>query len=81
MTIRLDRQTRLRIERLARSTARSQAYLAQEAIRTFLDVNEWQVAAIEEGLRAADDGRLIDHDPVESWLASWGGRKEKGPPK
>lgn len=61
VTLRLDADTRKRLDRLAKTTARSRAALAAEAIRQFVDVNEWQIAAIQEGVREANDGQFIDH--------------------
>jgi predicted transcriptional regulator len=81
MTIRLDRETRRGLDRLARATTRSKAYLAQEAIRNYLAQNAWQMAATEEGVRAADEGDLFSHDDVSAWLNSWGSKREKAPPK
>ncbi len=81
MTVRLDRETRRRLERLARATARSRAFLAQQAIRDYLDLQEWQVSAIEAGVRAADEGHLVGHKAVESWIESWGARREKRRPR
>jgi RHH-type rel operon transcriptional repressor/antitoxin RelB len=72
MTLRIDAAMRRRLERLARATARSKAFLAQEAIRAYVDLHEWQVQAIEEGVRAADAGDLVDDDEVTAWLESWG---------
>jgi predicted transcriptional regulator len=81
MTVRLDRETRLRLERLARATSRSKAFLAQEAIRSYLELHEWQVASIEEGIRAADAGEVIEHEDVKAWLSSWGRARERRPPR
>lgn len=35
----------------------------------------------EEGIRSADDGPLTPHEDVAAWLASWGGKREKEPPR
>ena len=40
-SVRLDRSTKTRLEKLARSTGRSRAYLAATAIQEYLDLNEW----------------------------------------
>jgi len=61
VTLRLDAETRKRLDKLAKATDRSRAALAAEAVRQFIELNEWQVAAIEEGVRQADAGRFIDH--------------------
>ena len=44
MTIRLEDQVKDRLDRLAESTQRSRSFLAAEAIREFVENNEWQVA-------------------------------------
>jgi predicted transcriptional regulator len=61
VTLRLDPATRKRLDRLAKATERSRAALAAEAIRQFVELNEWQISAINEGLREADRGQFIDH--------------------
>jgi predicted transcriptional regulator len=66
VTLRLDPETRKRLDRLAKSTERSRASLAAEAVRQFVDLNEWQIAAIEEGVKAADQGRFIDHAKLKA---------------
>ena len=61
VTLRLDAATRKRLDRLAKATDRTRAALASEAVRQFVEINEWQVAAIQEGVREADRGQFIDH--------------------
>jgi len=81
MTLRVDAATRQRLDRLAKSTSRTRAFLAETAIKSYLDQNEWQIAAIEQGKRDADAGNVIAHDEVAEWLASWGTKREKRRPK
>ena len=66
VTLRLDNSTRKRLDRLAKATERSRAALAADAVRQYLDLNEWQIAAIEAGVREANRGRLIDHARLKS---------------
>ena len=66
ITLRLDSATRKRLERLAKATERSRAALAADAVRQYLDLNEWQIAAIQAGVREADRGRLIDHRKLKA---------------
>jgi predicted transcriptional regulator len=61
VTLRLDSRTRRRLDKLAKATERSRAALAADAVRQYLDLNEWQIAAIEAGVREANRGRMIDH--------------------
>jgi len=61
VTLRLDPDIKKRLDKLAKATERSRAALAAEAVRQFVELNEWQIAAIHEGLRDADSGNFIDH--------------------
>lgn len=81
MTVRVDRRTRDRLERLSRATARSRSFLAAEAIDAYLDRNEWQIQATTEGLADANADRLVEHDDVDAWLESWGNAREREPPR
>jgi len=81
ITVRVDKGTRDRLEKLAKATARSRSYLAAEAVRAFVEMNEWQIRAIRDGVDAADDGRLVPHKKVDAWLASWGQDDEREPPE
>ena len=59
---RLPAVLKKRIERLAAATERSLNFIIQDAIESYLEVNEWQVAAIKASL---DDERPnISHDDV-----------------
>ena len=66
VTLRLDLDVRKRLDKLAKATNRSRAALAAEALRQYVELNEWQIAAIQEGVRDADNGRFIDHVRVKS---------------
>ncbi len=82
-SIRIDEKTKERLDQLAKSTSRSRAYLAAEAIREYIETNEWQIAEIEKAVKEADrpGAKFIPHEEVEDWLKSWGTKGEKNPPK
>ena len=48
MTLRLDDETNNRLSNLAGATDRSKAYLATQALKLFLENNEWQVQEIQQ---------------------------------
>ena len=50
VTLRLEPGIRKRLDQLAKATERSRAALAAEAVRQFVELNEWQIAAIEDPL-------------------------------
>jgi len=43
--------------------------------------NPEYLAAVDEGLAAADAGQLIPWEIVRRWLASWGTKDEPPPPQ
>jgi len=68
LAFRIDDELRQRLDQLSSATDRPLSYLATEALRQYLDANEWQVQAIAEGLQAAAEGRLIDHEMlIKTW--------------
>jgi predicted transcriptional regulator len=69
------------VAEIASHLDRSKAWVIEQAVREFVAVRDWQVAAIDEGIRAADEGRVAEHDDVAAWVASWGGPDEKPTPK
>jgi RHH-type rel operon transcriptional repressor/antitoxin RelB len=80
-SVRLDRSAKTRLQKLAKSTGRSRAFLAAEAIHEYLDVNEWQVEGIQRAMASLDRGKGISHERVSEWIASWETRKERPSPK
>lgn len=71
MTVRLDEDVKDRLDRLADSTQRSKSYLAAEAIRAFVETNEWQVAEIHAGLKEADAGDFASDKDVAALAKKW----------
>jgi predicted transcriptional regulator len=73
LTIRLPKEYLEQLDTLAASTGRSKSALAGEALAVYLAAQEWQVTAIEEGVRAANAGaKPVEHAAVTAWLRSWG---------
>jgi predicted transcriptional regulator len=71
MTIRLEDEVKDRLDHLAASTKRSKSYLAAEAIRAFVEINEWQVAEIREALKEADAGDFASDEDVAALGKKW----------
>jgi len=73
MTIRLEPEVKDRLNRLADATRRSKSFLAAEAIREFVETNEWQIRDIEAAIAEADAGDLATDADVEAVAATWRG--------
>ena len=46
-----------------------------------MSLEEWRRAAIDEGVGAADEGRVASHEDVTAWVRSWGQPGELAAPK
>ncbi len=68
ISLRLPAGTKQRIELLAQATRRSKTFVMEEAITNYLDLNEWQVKSILEGLKEIQKGQTTPHETV---LAKW----------
>ena len=56
MTVRLEKEVKQRLDELADATQRSKSFLAAEAIREYIENNEWQIREIRQALQEADAG-------------------------
>ena len=71
MTIRLEPALKQRLDHLAEATQRSKSFLAAQAIREFVDLNEWQVQEIRDALAEADSEDFASDDLVRDVLGKW----------
>ena len=80
-TIRVDAAVKKRLEKLAKSTARSRSFLAAEAIADYVAANEWQIDGIKQAMGSLERGHGVPHDQVKGWVETWDGRSERPAPK
>jgi predicted transcriptional regulator len=71
MTIRLEDEVRDRLDQLAEATQRSRSFLAAEAIRAFVETNEWQIGEIRAALREADAGDFASDKEFAALSRKW----------
>jgi RHH-type rel operon transcriptional repressor/antitoxin RelB len=81
LSIRIDSETKERLEALAEQTQRSKSFLAAQAIAAYLELESWQIGEIEAGIADDDAGKVVNHDEVKKWLQSWGSKGELKAPK
>ena len=72
MTVRLDSELKDRLDQLAEITHRSKSFLAAEAIRDFIELNEWQVKEIESAIAEADNEDFASEQSVQKTFSKWG---------
>jgi len=84
LSIRLQADTKARLDALSKRSRRTKSFLAAEAIAAYIESEEWQLGAIQAGLAeldAADGAEAVSHDEVAGWLKSWGKTGETKPPQ
>ena len=68
VTFRMETGKVKQLDAYAEQDQRDRSYLLNEAVDRYLEVRQLQVARIEEGLRQAEAGELIEHADVISRL-------------
>jgi predicted transcriptional regulator len=71
ITVRLEDEVRDRLDRLAEATRRSKSFLAAEAIRAFVETNEWQIREVRAALREADAGDFASDKDLAALSRKW----------
>ena len=72
MTIRLEPELKQRLDQLAQATQRSKSFLAAEALRDFIELNEWQIQEIKDAIKEADNGDFAPEKSVAKTRKKWG---------
>ena len=81
LSIRIDSQTKKRLDALSRRAKRSKSFLAAKAIGAYVEQEEWQQDEVRAAIRELESGRAVDHEKVAAWLRSWGTAAEKSAPR
>ena len=71
MTIRLEPELKERLDKLATATHRSKSFLASEALREFVELNEWQIQETLDAIKEADAGDFASETEVTDTLRNW----------
>jgi RHH-type transcriptional regulator, rel operon repressor / antitoxin RelB len=71
LTLRLDSKLKSRLDRLSKATQRSRSFVAAEAIREYVTLNEWQIGEIKKALGEADRGEFATPEEVQRTIKKW----------
>ena len=71
VTLRLDDEVKIKLEKLAESTHRSRSFLAAEAIKAYVESNDWQVAEIHQAIKEADTDDFASQQEVNAVVNKW----------
>ena len=59
------------LDALAAALDRDRTYILNEAVAAYLEVQEWQLEQIKEGLRQADAGEFAHDEEVAKTFKKW----------
>ena len=71
MTIRLEPELKSRLDKLSAVTRRSKSFLAAEAVREFIELNEWQIEEIKDAVKEADADDFASDLEVQAVFNKW----------
>ena len=71
ITFRVDAKKKKALDAIAAGMVRDRSYVINEAIDNYLDVYDWQVAHIKEGVRQAKAGKFASGAEVAAARARW----------
>jgi predicted transcriptional regulator len=72
LSVQLESALNDRITAIASALDRPKSWMIEQAVRDFVAMQEWQLAAIDEGIGAADADRVAAHEDIAAWVRSWG---------
>ncbi|OGI00778.1 MAG: hypothetical protein A2Y25_06230 [Candidatus Melainabacteria bacterium GWF2_37_15] len=69
ISLRIPKETKEKLEKLAEATGRDRTFLATEALDQYCDTQAWQIEAIKEGIRDIENGNYIEHEELKKeWI-------------
>jgi RHH-type transcriptional regulator, rel operon repressor / antitoxin RelB len=81
LSIRIDGDTKKRLDALSKRSRRSKSFLAAEAIAAYVASEEWQLGELQAGISELESGQEVSHEKASKWLKSWGKRRETKAPR
>jgi len=85
ISVKLDQETRLRIEHLAKSRRRSSHWIMGEAIKQYVEREEKREAFRQAGIRAWNEyqetGLHVTFEAADAWLSKLESGQDSEPPE
>jgi predicted transcriptional regulator len=71
ISFRLETEKKEALDAIATALDRDRTYVLNEAIQAYLEVHQWQIDHIKEGIRQADAGEFASEAEVAAAFARW----------
>jgi predicted transcriptional regulator len=69
ITFRLDSDKRTTLDAIAAGMDRDRSYVLNEAISVYLEMHQWQIDQIQQGLAEAESGDFASDEDVQAMFA------------
>jgi predicted transcriptional regulator len=69
ITFRLDSDKRTTLDAIASGMDRDRSYILNEAITVYLEMHQWQIDQIQQGLAEAEAGDFASDEDVQAMFA------------
>ena len=71
VTFRMSEEKKFLIDELSAAQDRDRSYIINQALDMYLEVMDWQLAHIKEGLRQAEAGEFATDEEVKAAFDLW----------
>ena len=65
LTVRVEPRTRKELDGIATALERDRSYVVNEALKAYIDIHQWQIDHIRQGLREANAGNFASEAEVK----------------
>ena len=69
MTVRVEPRTRKALDEIAASLDRDRTYVVNQALDSYIDVHQWHLDHIRQGLRESNGGKFVPPAEVNRRIA------------
>lgn len=71
VSVRIEDSEIDKLDRLANLNKRDRSFLINEAIKLYLDINDWQLQRIKSGLKQANNQEFASSSQVNKAMSKW----------
>lgn len=73
LSLRVPREVKEQLSKLAKATHRSQSFLGSDAIRRYIELESWQIAEIQQAVAEADGNDFATDDEFNAVVTKYAG--------
>ena len=71
-TVRIDENMLGRLDSIAKKQDRTRSYLINQALKQYIEYEEWFVQEVKDGLKEVEQGEIATDNEVKAIFQKWG---------